>query len=154
MDLKRRLFRLSIFINVVIMAFSVYYVKVQDSEWWGYTFIGISLLLVMLVFGSPAKGLSKENKIFHLLGYPPFYLSVMILFFILYYNMKLLVLALFLVIWLIVLTVDYIQKDLNVKNVTLYYATWVLVSWAFLYKYCLIPPGLYRVDALLPCARY
>ncbi len=43
MDLKRRLFRLSIFINVVIMAFSVYYVKVQDSEWWGVIHLSASL---------------------------------------------------------------------------------------------------------------
>lgn len=38
-----RVFKFSLLTNILIILYSAYQVKVNDSEWWGYTFIGVFL---------------------------------------------------------------------------------------------------------------
>jgi len=49
-----RILKSSLLINFLILLYSAYQVKVNDSEWWGYTFIGVFLWTVGTILAVPS----------------------------------------------------------------------------------------------------
>lgn len=137
MDLKRRLFRLSIFINIVIMAFSVYYVKVQDSEWWGYTFIGVFMWTVGLVSVVPGKRVSKWYRVNNSLIYPVVTLVPFAIFLHSSSSMNFVVKTV-VILAPIGLMVYYIQKRLNKTILLVYYSGLLVLAGILCWGYPLV----------------
>jgi len=133
------LFRFSLFVNLLIIVYSTYQVKINDSEWWGYTLFGTLMLTVMLIFSSPSEKVDRETKLHDLLTYPICYLFGVISFFNLYYNLGLLILSVFLTCGIVAVITGHIQKLHRARDAIVYFATIATISWIFLYKYYIIP---------------
>jgi len=65
-----RLFKFFLFVNVLILMYSAYQVKVNDSKLWGYTFIGVFLWTVGVVLVKPVDRTPRWYRLGKLLDYP------------------------------------------------------------------------------------
>lgn len=55
MELKTKVFLLSIFTNAVIMVYSAYCARIFDYGWCGYTFVGVSIWTIGIILATPNK---------------------------------------------------------------------------------------------------
>jgi len=153
MDLKRLLdtrllFHLTIFIELVILIVSFCCLAIFKSDWWGYTFVGVSMILLM-TYKLSKEGPSEEEDLAALVGLPPIVLSLLVLWLKVYpylnHHLKndpgilMFYLIILVLLLLMKMTAVYVQEYLNIKNLILHYALWVLVSWIFFHKYYLVP---------------
>jgi len=166
---RRVLFRLSIFIELVIAVMSFYFTEISYpywwadftaisySGWWAYTFAGVSMILLMTYKLSKAS--SKEEFLEGLVVIPPGVLLILALWLKVYPYLNghlvgfYLVSSMFLLFVFIILLRSNLSpletmgsallEDLSIKCLFLYHLSWVLVSWVLFYKYYLIPLTYY-----------
>ncbi len=138
MGIERTFFRLLVFINGLIMLYTLYCSYALDYEWCGYTFIGVSLWTLGIIFVTLGDKTPRARKIDNLLDYPLISLVV----FVMLLHASTLFDFLIKVILLSVVSelVIYASKQKLTKNVLLvYYSALLILAWVFLYKYPLIP---------------
>jgi len=135
---RSNVFRLSLFIYLLIMLYSAYKVKVNDSKWFGYTFMGVSLWIVGIILATPTGKTSSWYRADKLLSYP---LLSLVIFIVACHSSDLFDFLLKTIILSGVgeLLVYILQKRLNRKNILAYYLVLVILAWALSYGYFLIP---------------
>ncbi|QDA31077.1 hypothetical protein FH039_04910 [Thermococcus indicus] len=138
MNSPSRVFKFSLLINILIILYSAYQVKVNDSEWWGYTFIGIFLWTVGIILVAPPDKTPKWYRVDKLLNYP---LISLVIFIALFYSSGLFDFLLRAIILSGVgeLLTYILQRKLSRSVVMAYYSMLVILAWVHLYEYPLIP---------------
>ncbi|WP_145955321.1 hypothetical protein [Thermococcus henrietii] len=121
----------------MILLYSVYQVKVNDSQWWGYTFMGVSLWTVGAILVASSDKTPKWYKVDKLLSYP--LLSLIIFIVALHAS------GLFDFLFKAILLsgigevlVYVLQKKFSKSIILAYYSTLVILSWILLYTYPLV----------------
>lgn len=138
MNSSSRVFRFSLLVNILIILYSAYQVKVNDSEWWGYTFIGVSLWTVGVILVASSDKTPKWYRINKHLDYP---LISLVIFIALFYSSGLFDFLLRAMILSGVgeLLTYILQRKLSRSVVLAYYSMLVILAWIYLYEYPLIP---------------
>jgi len=133
-----RVFRFSLLINILIILYSAYQVKVNDSEWWGYTFIGVVLWTVGVILVASSDKTPKWYRVDKHLNYP---LISLVIFIALFYSSGLFDFLLRAIILSGVgeLLTYILQRKLSRSVVLAYYSMLVILAWVHLYEYPLIP---------------
>ena len=136
-----QVFRFALLINILTLLYSAYQVKVNDSEWWGYTFIGVSLWLVGLFLVAPSPKMPRWYSLNNLLLYPAMFLIVVKLLalssglesFIIY------TLMIFVTVEVVIYLITRTKPSVMAKYIVIYYAVLVFFSWILYYEYPLVP---------------
>ncbi|WP_297062192.1 hypothetical protein [Thermococcus sp.] len=136
-----QVFRFALLINILILLYSAYQVKVNDSEWWEYTFIGVFLWLVGLFLVAPSPKMPRWYSLNNLLLYPAMFLiGVKVLAlssglgsFIIY------TLMIFATVEVVIYLITRTKPSIIAKYIVIYYAVLVFLSWILYYEYPLVP---------------
>lgn len=133
-------FKFSLIINILIILYSAYQVKINDSEWWGYTFIGVFLWTVGMFLATPSKKMPTWYTVNDLLLYP-FMFLIVIKVFALSYGLKSFVIytiAIFITIEIAIYFIIRQQPNKMARLITIYYILLICLAWILYYKYPLL----------------
>lgn len=136
-----QVFKFSLFINILVILYSAYQVKVNDSEWWGYTFIGVFLWTVGMFLATPSKKMPTWYNLNDLLLYP-FMFLIVIKVFALSSGLKSFVIYTITIFIAIEIAIHFItRQQLNkvTRLITIYYILLICLAWILYYKYPLLP---------------
>ncbi|WP_461866763.1 hypothetical protein [Thermococcus sp.] len=138
MELRKKFFLLSIFINAIILIYTAYCARVFDYEWCGYTLIGVSLWTVGIILVTPVDKTPRWYRVDKLLSYP--LLSLVVFMALLHtsglfdFLLKAIILS-----GLGELLTYVLQKKIS-RNITLaYYSILMILAWMVLYEYPIVP---------------
>ncbi len=134
----KRIFSLSIFVNVVIMIYALYCVREFDYEWCGCTFVGVFLWTVGIVLAAPVDRTPKWYRLGKLLDYP---LLPLVIFMLLVHASGLFDFLIKAAIFSGVgeLLTYALQRKINRNVILAYYSALLILAWVLLYEYPLIP---------------
>ncbi len=132
-----RLFKFFLFVNVLILVYSAYQAKVNDSELWGCTFIGIFLWTVGIVLAAPVDRTPRWYMLGKLLDYP---LLSLVIFMLLLHASGLFDFLIKAAILSGVgeLLTYALQRKINRNVILAYYSALLILAWVLLYEYPLI----------------
>ncbi len=138
MELKTKIFLLSIFINIVTLVFSAYCGRVFGHKEWGYTFVGVSIWTIGIVLATPSKrrtpawyGLNK------FLSYP---LDTLVAFTMFLHSSGFLdfITKTVALLILVELAAHHFQKKLDKTAILVYYSGLLVLAGIFLRGYPLV----------------
>ncbi|NJD98655.1 hypothetical protein E3E26_02430 [Thermococcus sp. LS1] len=135
-----QVFKFSLFINILVILYSAYQVKVNDSEWWGYTFIGVFLWTVGMFLATPSKKMPTWYNLNDLLLYP-FMFLIVIKVFALSSGLKSFVIYTITIFIAIEIAIHFItrqQPNKVARLITIYYILLICLAWILYYKYPLL----------------
>ncbi len=133
------IFKFSLILNIFMILYSAYRAKVSNSEWWGYTFIGIVLWTVGLFLATPSQKMPLWYNLNDLLLYPAVFLIGIkalnsgLKSFIIY------ILVTFAIVEVIIYLIIKQRSGNVTRYIIVYYAVLVCLSWVLYYKYPLVP---------------
>ncbi len=136
-----QVFKFSFFINILVILYSAYQVKVNDSEWWGYTFIGVFLWTVGMFLATPSKKTPTWYNLNDLLLYP-FMFLIVIKVFALSSGLKSFVIytiTMFIAIEIVIYFLIRQHPNNVARLIIVYYIVLICLAWILYYKYPLLP---------------
>lgn len=136
-----RAFRFSLLLNVSVLLYSAYQVRVNDSEFWGYTFIGVFLWVIGMYLVAPSRRMPLWYNLNDLLLYPfMFLIAIKVLdlssgfkSFVVYTT------AIFIATEVAIALILRQQPRKIARVATLYYTLLTALAWVIYYKYPLLP---------------
>jgi len=137
MELGKKIFSLSIFVNVVAMIYALYCVREFGYEWCGYTFIGVFLWTMAIVLAKPVDRTPRWYRLGKLLDYP---LLSLVIFALLLHSSGLFDFLIKAVIFSGIgeLLTYALQRKINRTLTLAYYSVLLILAWALLYEYPII----------------